>query len=138
MREDQKMAIIKLLKPDIAKISLFLILAFFISILPIYPSHVDRYNGFTVDVMDEYDSSFIAYQSFSTVLYNDYNWTEPEFTPYSAFVPNDELLRHYTKDYVDADPSFMIVYVPLFFFGYLASCYYVEQERYDRKNRRSV
>ncbi len=138
MREERKRAIVKLFKPGIAKIILFLILAFFISIIPIYPAHADTYNGFELDDMDEHESSSTVFQSFTTVVYNDYNWTEADFTPYSVFVPNDQLLRHYSKTYIDADPMFTLVYVPLFFFGYLASCYYVEQERYDRKNQRSM
>jgi hypothetical protein len=108
-----------LLKPNKAKIMIFVILAFFVFILlPFYPVHTVR-TKYDEGAIAMESSDYTSYKSVAIVYVNDYKWEDS-----TIIYPGPGVYKSWTTivwEY-SADSNYMVMYVPYFFITYLIGC----------------
>jgi hypothetical protein len=124
----------ELLKPGSRKIVLFLVLFAVVLLIPIYPADSMKYSGPTYETTNTFLGSSTKLESFLSVWMNDFEWTISDVDAPSWFVQNTRPI-YYRYEYT-ANPSIMLMYVPLVVITYLFSCYYVEidKDKHQKSN----
>lgn len=131
-QKDRKKAWKKIFKPDKWKIVFFILFLMLLSILPLYPTHTDEYSTL-LRYSDSlrFEGSHTTFQPLCFVLIKGYSWTEIDIVP-AGMKPGDSAIA-YTHSH-EANPFFLVLYVPYTILTYLIACYLTELYRWKKKH----
>ena len=125
----------QILKPNLLKIIVFIILLLVVSILPLYPTHYNEVRMFSMS--DSVYDSGTTVESLYFVLDGDFNWTEREEAPGMTMTSTIPGLWTHTDTSFSADPIFLALYIPYAIIAYCIGCFIIEYLNWWNKHNKT-